>query len=200
MLVGMVDRMALVGGFEWREIRIVAYDHSWPIRFATERDRIADALGHIARRIDHIGSTAVAGLAAKPIIDIDLSVPDVEDEAAYLERLLAVGYLLRVREPAHRMVRTPELDVHVHISTVGSDWERRHLLFRDWLRHDHRDRDAYEQLKRKLAQRDWADMNEYADAKGPLIAEITDHAEKWALTCGWTPGAGAAKQDDRPPQ
>ncbi|WP_203217586.1 GrpB family protein [Nocardia arthritidis] len=183
----MNDRRELIGGIEKRDIRIVDYDAAWPRRFAEERARIAAALGATARRIDHIGSTSVPGLAAKPIIDIDLSVPDVEDEATYLDALLAVGYRLRVREPGHRMVRTPHHDVHVHICTLGSEWERRHLLFRDWLRLDAADRTAYEQLKRKLAQRDWADMNAYAEEKGPLITEITRRAQEWAQNCGWTP-------------
>ncbi|MFI9405121.1 GrpB family protein [Nocardia sp. NPDC052316] len=179
--------MELIGGVEKRDIRIVDYDPAWPQRFAAEHARIARALGLTARRIDHIGSTSVPGLAAKPIIDIDLSVPEVEDQAGYLPPLLAAGYQLRVREPGHRMVRTVQRDVHVHIVTVGSDWERRHLLFRDWLRHDGGDRIAYERLKRQLAQRNWPDMNAYADAKGPLIAEITQRAQSWAESIGWTP-------------
>jgi GrpB-like predicted nucleotidyltransferase (UPF0157 family) len=117
---------------------------------------------------------------AKPIIDIDVSVPDVDDENAYLPALEMAGYVLRVREPEHRMVRTPALDVHVHVCTAGSDWERRHRLFRDWLRHDEADRNAYAALKVGLAGREWPDMNDYAQAKGPLIAEITARAEAWA--------------------
>ncbi|MFD6162940.1 GrpB family protein [Nocardia sp. NPDC060256] len=184
----MPDRTELIGGVEKRDIRIVDYDPTWPERFADERARIATALGVTARRIDHIGSTSIPGLAAKPIIDIDVSVPDIEDENTYLEPLLAAGYQLRVREPGHRMVRTPKRDVHVHLSTVASDWERRHLLFRDWLRHDAHDRAAYGQLKQQLVQRDWPDMNAYADAKGPLIIEITARAETWAQSIGWMPG------------
>ena len=179
------DDFELIGGREWREIRVIAHDPAWPERFARERRRIAAALGCVARRIDHVGSTAVPGLVAKPIIDIDLSVPDVEQEVDYLPRLLAAGYRLRVRQSGHRMVRTEARDVHVHICNTGSDWERKHLLFRDWLRRDTGDREAYGHLKLQLAQRDWADMNEYADAKGPLIAEITKRAETWARTSGW---------------
>jgi GrpB-like predicted nucleotidyltransferase (UPF0157 family) len=183
----MDDRIELVGGVEQRTIQIVDYDPAWPRRFAQERDRIASALGATARRIDHIGSTAVPGLAAKPIVDLQVSVPDVDDQAAYLDRLLAAGYQLRVREPGHIMVRTPELNVHVHVCSAGSEWERRHLLLRDWLRRDADDRDAYGRLKRDLAEREWPDMNAYAAAKGPLIAAITQRAEAWARSCGWTP-------------
>jgi GrpB-like predicted nucleotidyltransferase (UPF0157 family) len=177
----------LIGGIEQRPIHIVAPDPAWPARFAGERDRIVAALGDTARRVDHIGSTSVPGLAAKPIIDIQVSVPDVADEPAFLDPLLAAGYRLRVREPGHRMVRTPELDVHVHICDAGGEWERRHLLFRDWLRHDATDLAAYQELKLGLAGQDWTDMNAYADAKGPLVAEITVRAEAWALATHWRP-------------
>jgi GrpB-like predicted nucleotidyltransferase (UPF0157 family) len=177
----------LVGGVEKRDIRIVDYDPAWPRRFARERERIAGALGPVARRIDHIGSTAVPGLAAKAIVDIQVSVPDVEDEPSFLAALLAAGYRHRVREPGHQMVRTPERDVHVHICTSGGEWERRHLLLRDWLRRDPADREAYQRRKRELARQDWADMNDYAAAKGPLIAELTRRAEAWARSTAWTP-------------
>lgn len=129
------------------------------------------------------------GLAAKPIIDIDVSVSDADDEDAYLAALESAGYMLRVRQPGHRMVRTPHLDVHVHICTAGSEWERRHLLFRDWLREDVADRDAYSHHKQRLAEREWPDMNAYAAAKGTLIAEISARAEAWARATGWTPAA-----------
>ncbi len=181
----VVDPVGLVGGQEHRIIRVVAHQDRWPQHFQAERDRIIVALGEAALRVDHIGSTAVPGLVAKPIIDIDLSVADPDDEVAYLPQLLAAGYQLRVREPGHRMVRTPELAVHVHICGAGSEWERRHLLFRDWLRHDTQDREAYGTLKSSLAQREWADMNAYAAAKGPLIAAITGRAEQWVTSSGW---------------
>ncbi|ONH26590.1 hypothetical protein BL253_24390 [Pseudofrankia asymbiotica] len=84
------------------------------------------------------------------------------------------------------MLRTPDLAVHLHICTAGSDWERRTLLFRDWLRRDPRDRARYEALKRRLASRDRPDMDAYADAKGPLATEIITRAERWASTIDWT--------------
>jgi GrpB-like predicted nucleotidyltransferase (UPF0157 family) len=181
----MSTEFELIGGFERREIQIVPYDPEWPSAFARERRRIAGALGSRARRIDHIGSTSVPGLAAKPVIDIDVSVHDPGAEDAYVPVLEQAGYRLRVREPGHRMLRTPDRDVHVHICAAGSDWERRHLLFRDWLRTDARDRDDYAALKRKLARRDWPDMNAYADAKSGLIQDIMDRAERWAVETGW---------------
>ncbi|MBA8815064.1 GrpB-like predicted nucleotidyltransferase (UPF0157 family) [Microbacterium halimionae] len=168
--------MELIGGVEPRAIVIVDPDPAWAERFVRAHARISAALGTFARRIDHIGSTSVPGLPAKPIIDIDVSVADVEDETGYVPALVAAGYLLRVREPGHRMLRTPNLDTHVHICTVGSEWEEDHLLFRDWLRQHPADRDAYAVLKRQLATRDWTDMNEYSDAKTSFIAEILSRA------------------------
>lgn len=181
----MDPSVELIGGIEQRAIVLVASDPAWPEDFAREQRRIEAALGTAAIRIDHIGSTSIPGMPAKPIIDIDLTVRDPDDEAGYLPALESAGYLLRVREPGHRMVRTPELDVHVHVCAPGSDWQRRHLLFRDWLRHSDDDRVAYADLKASLAAREWSDMNEYAAAKGPLIGEITERAEQWALRTGW---------------
>ena len=175
----------LIGGREKRDVRITDYDPMWPVRFENERARLERALGPRALQIDHIGSTSVPGLAAKPIIDINVSVTDPDDEFAYLAALEKAGYVLRVREPAHRMVRTPTRDVHVHICASESVWEYRHLLFRDWLRTSVDDARLYEAVKRGLAKMDWDDFNAFADAKGDVIAEITDRAEKWADDTGW---------------
>ena len=178
----MAARRELIGGNEHRVISIVPYDPSWPAMFDEHRSRIAAALGSHAIRIDHIGSTAVPDLAAKPIIDIDLSVDDPEVEASYVPTLESAGYSLRVREPGHRMLRTASGDVHVHVCAAGGEWERRHLLFRDWLRNDEADRRLYAEAKSVLGGRQWQDMNAYAEAKTDVIAEITERAERWALT------------------
>jgi GrpB-like predicted nucleotidyltransferase (UPF0157 family) len=124
-----------------------------------------------AKTIEHIGSTAVPGLAAKPIIDILVAVDEVEDEGAYLARLENAGYVLRVREPGHRMFRTPTKDVHLHIWSERAEIAR-HTALRDWLRANEEDRRIYERVKRKLAERDWSDSNDYAEAKNDIIVEI----------------------------
>lgn len=190
----MPDEIELIGGVEHRVIEIANYNPSWVATFDRERRRISAALGGSAVRIDHVGSTAVAGLAAKPIVDVQISVRDAEEDLAYLPRLEASGYQLRVRSPGHRMLRTPALDVHVHACAVGSAWERQHLLFRDWLRRAPDDRVLYEATKRKLAQRDWPDMNAYADAKGAVIGEITVRAEAWARESRWSVGSSDKSQ------
>jgi GrpB-like predicted nucleotidyltransferase (UPF0157 family) len=181
-----IATVELIGEVEKREIELVPPDPAWPERFAVERAKIVAALGAKAIRVDHIGSTSIPGLAAKPIIDIDLSIKDADHEEDYLPDLIAAGYQLRVREPGHRMMRSPNLGVHVHCCTTDSDWERRHLLFRDWLRYDQADRVAYGELKNELAQQDWTDMTAYAEAKSALIREITARAERWAVDSSWS--------------
>jgi GrpB-like predicted nucleotidyltransferase (UPF0157 family) len=167
----------LIGGRENREIVLVEYDPSWPTRYRQERDRVRHALGASGGRVEHIGSTAVPGLAAKPIIDLLATVADPAEDSALVPALEAVGYELRVREPRHRMFRTPELDVHVHIWGHSDPEVERHIRFRDRLRQDPEARSAYEALKRKLAKRDWADMNEYADAKAAMIEATLARAD-----------------------
>jgi GrpB-like predicted nucleotidyltransferase (UPF0157 family) len=165
----------LIGGLEKREIKIVDYNEEWPMKFDAHARVIAGALGKAALRIEHVGSTSVPGLAAKPIIDILVVVQDSADELTYLPRLEVAGYVLRVREPEwneHRMFRTHGGDVHVHIYSDGCLEIQRVLTFRDHLRININDRRRYEQTKRELAAREWSDMNEYADAKSGVIESI----------------------------
>jgi len=183
---------ALIGGRERRPIEVVSYDPAWPLRFAALRAPLAEALAGVAERIEHVGSTAVPGLAAKPIVDVQVAVADPDGEELFRPALERLGYVLRVREPGHQMFRTPALDVHVHVWRAGGEDERRHLLFRDWLRRDDADRARYEGVKRALAAREWDDMNAYADAKSPVIMEIMERAERWAAQTGWALTGSAA--------
>jgi GrpB-like predicted nucleotidyltransferase (UPF0157 family) len=166
------DDNVLIGGNEQRDIVIVDYDPSWAARFDDELATITTALVAEAIRIEHIGSTAVPGLAAKPIIDLLVTVDDVEDEPSYLPALQRAGYVLRVREPGHRMLRTRELDVHVHVWSEQDPAATRHLAFRNRLRSDTTDRDLYAATKRRLAQHHWPTMNHYAEAKTDVILQI----------------------------
>ena len=175
------DRPAegIIGEVEKRAIVIADYDPAWPRRFGREEAKIRGALGPAALSIEHVGSTSVPGLAAKPIIDILLVVADSGDEGAYLPALEEAGYVLRVREPdfeEHRMVRTPEKDVHVHIFSPGAREGERLLLLRDHLRHNEEDRGLYAGTKRELATRDWPSMQNYADAKTDVVEDILTRA------------------------
>lgn len=161
-------------------VNIVDYDDRWPRKFAAHAQIISEALGSGALLIEHIGSTSVPDLAAKPIIDILVVVQDSTNESAYLPQLEAARYVLRVREPEwheHRMFRTPERDVHVHIYSAGCPEIQRNLVFRDRLRTNVDDRRRYEETKRTLAAQEWADMNDYAAAKTQVIEDIIRAAD-----------------------
>lgn len=155
----------LVGGQQPVLVELAEYDPSWPEVFARHRDRIVAALGDV--QPEHIGSTSVPGLAAKPIVDVQLEVADLDAAVAALE---AAGYVLRVREPGHRVVRTPEANVHLY--EPGDPELDRTRRFRDLLRADPAARQRYEDVKRWLAGRVWPDMNHYAAAKTDVIREL----------------------------
>lgn len=169
----------LIGGREQRPLVIVDYDPAWPVIFSALAQTIKATLGPAALSVDHIGSTAVPGLAAKAIIDVLVTVTEVEHEAAYLGQLESAGFVLRVREPGHRMFRTPGRDVHIHVFSAGDPAVPDYLDLRDWLRRDWADRALYARTKRELARREWSDMNYYADAKSDVIAAILSRARAW---------------------
>jgi GrpB-like predicted nucleotidyltransferase (UPF0157 family) len=162
----------IIGPLQPGPVTLVESDPAWPERFAREAARIRAALGPAAIRVEHIGSTSVPGLAAKPVVDILLTVADPDAESDFVPALEAAGYVLRVREPGHRMLRTPDLGVHVHTYADDDPESERYLVFRDRLRGDAEERAAYERLKRELATRDWADRQDYADAKSELVEAI----------------------------
>lgn len=165
----------LIGGVEKVTIVIVDYEPLWPDKFHAHASAIDKALGDVALRIEHIGSTSVPGLAAKPIIDILVVVADSAEEDSYFPQMEAAGYELRVREPdfhEHRMFRTVARDVHVHFYSPDSPEIERYLTFRDRLREHGDERRIYEGVKRKLATQSWADMNDYAEAKTEVIERI----------------------------
>jgi GrpB-like predicted nucleotidyltransferase (UPF0157 family) len=171
-----VTDIDLVGGVEKRHLEVVAYDERWPAIFAEHRERILEALRGTPIDVEHIGSTSVPGLAAKPIIDIVVVVDDITAEEDYLAQLLAAGYVLRVREPGHRLVRTPDRDVHVHIYGTGAEAVEKYLRLRDHLRTDADDRELYASTKRALIGQGFDDMNAYSDAKTDVIAGILERA------------------------
>jgi GrpB-like predicted nucleotidyltransferase (UPF0157 family) len=160
-------------------IQIVDYDPEWPHLFAREAERIRVALGDRVLLLEHVGSTSVPGLAAKPRIDILLVVPDSSNEPAYVPALESAGYVLRIREPdwyEHRLFKGPDTDINLHVFSAGSPEIERMLLFRDWLRHNPSDRQRYENTKRELARKDWKYTQNYADAKSAVVEEILARA------------------------
>ena len=160
-------------------IHLAEYDPAWPRLFEREAERIRSALGDRALRIEHVGSTSVPGLPAKPVIDIDLVVPDSSDEAAYVPSLEAAGYVLRIREPdwfEHRLFKGPDTNVNVHTFSDGCAEVERMVAFRDWLRTHDDERDLYLDAKRELATREWKYVQNYADAKSAVVQEILARA------------------------
>lgn len=164
-------------------LTVVDYDPDWPRLFRREADRIQGALGEDALRVEHVGSTAVPGLPAKPVIDALLVVADSADEPSYVPALEAVGYTLRIREPEwfeHRLLKGPEVDVNLHVFSAGAAEIDRMLTFRDHLRSSEADRDHYARTKRTLARRVWRHVQDYADAKNDVVREIMDRASNAA--------------------
>lgn len=161
------------------------YDPEWPRLFEREARRVRDLLGDRVVMLEHVGSTSVPGLAAKPIVDMLLVVPDSSDEAAYVPVLEAAGYVLRVREPnwyEHRLLKGPDTDINMHVFSPGCPEIDRVLNFRDHLRVNEADRDLYERKKRELAQREWKYVQNYADAKTGVVEEIIARTSKGEYT------------------
>lgn len=160
-------------------IVVADYDPHWPAVYERLATGITAALPDVVVSLDHVGSTSVPGLPAKPIIDIDLIVAAPDDEDSYVPALEALGYRLRIREPQwhrHRVLKHTAPDVNLHVFGPGAEPHQRNLAFRDRLRVHPVDRDHYANTKRRLAQRQWKYVQEYADAKNDVVAEILRRA------------------------
>lgn len=158
---------------------LVEYDPAWPALYAREEQKIRTALGDRALLVEHTGSTAVPGLAAKPIIDIVLVIEDTTDEDAYVPDLEDSGYTLRVREPdwhQHRMFKGSEPEVNLHVFPAKCSEVTSMLAFRDHLRDNDADRELYERTKRDLSVQTWAYVQHYADAKNDVVKDIMSRA------------------------
>lgn len=162
-------------------IQIADYDPEWSRLFAREAERIRAALGDRVLLLEHVGSTSVPELAAKPRIDILLTVADSSDEPAYIPALEAAGYVLRIREPdwyEHRLFKGPDTALNLHVFSAGCPENDRMLLFRNWLRSNPSDRQLYENTKRELARKNWKYTQNYADAKTAVVEEILSRAQR----------------------
>jgi GrpB-like predicted nucleotidyltransferase (UPF0157 family) len=160
-------------------VHLAPYDTFWPLLFSQLEKQIQEALGLKALLLEHVGSTAVPGLSAKPIIDIVLAVADSSDEPAYVPLLEAIGYTLKIREPGwfqHRLLKPLETPGNLHVFSIGCKEIERMVLFRDWLRKNPDDRFLYEETKRTLAAHIWKYTQNYADAKGDVVQAILARA------------------------
>jgi GrpB-like predicted nucleotidyltransferase (UPF0157 family) len=174
-------------------VKVVVEDYNpdWPRWYAEEADRIRSALGPAVVRLEHAGSTSVPGLPAKPIIDVILAVPDTSIEDAYVPALVAAGYRLQIREPEwhqhrcfyNRVGNGYQRNVNLHVYTAGCIEYDRYLVFRDRLRTHPQDLELYRNTKRELSKKDWKYIQNYADAKTPVIQEIMTRAGEPTGTC-----------------
>jgi GrpB-like predicted nucleotidyltransferase (UPF0157 family) len=165
-------------------IRIVDYDPEWPTRARREMRRIGHALGSVAARLEHVGSTAVPGLASKPIVDLQLSVAAIEPRDAYVGPLERLGYLFVPAPEApdyHFFARPPERprSHHLHVCEAGSEHEHRHLAVRDYLRAHGDEAASYEALKRDVAARHPADRLAYIEGKDEFVTALEARALRW---------------------
>ena len=154
-------------------------DSRWPGQYAREAERIRATLGDRVRRLEHVGSTSVPDLPAKPRIDIVMAVPESAEEPGYLTDLEAAGYVLRIREPdwfEHRVLKGPDTDINLHVFSEGTPEIDRMVAFRDHLRRNEADRRLYAETKRVLAARSWKYVQNYADAKSAVVSEIMQRA------------------------
>ncbi|WP_312878236.1 GrpB family protein [Lentzea indica] len=156
-------------------ITLEDYNPAWPDWYAREEARIRGALGPAVVRLEHVGSTSVPGLAAKPLIDVLLVVPDSDDEDAYVPALVEAGYYLRLREPGwyrHRLLKDSDPEVNLHVFSPACEEVDRMLVFRDRLRERADERAEYEAVKRELAARAWDRVQDYADEKTRVVERI----------------------------
>lgn len=160
-------------------VHLSDHDPKWPYLFEREAERVRGALGDRVLLFEHVGSTAVPGLPAKPCVDLLLAVADSADEDAYLPDLYAAGYMLVIREPdwyEHRVFKGPDVNLNLHVFSEGCEEIERMRLFRDHLIADAGARERYTAVKRELAGRTWERIQDYADAKSAVVREILAEA------------------------
>jgi GrpB-like predicted nucleotidyltransferase (UPF0157 family) len=186
-------------------ILVVPYDEQWPARAAAELSGLAGALAPLVLHADHIGSTAVPGMAAKPVLDLQLSVRDLDEAAASFGAPLAtLGYDRLPYERDHVPAgedsdpglwakrywgrrHHPAGDVNLHVRVAGSPNERLALLFRDWLRAHPLAVAAYARFKAALADAVNGDLRVYTNVKDPVVDLVVAAADRWASESGWQP-------------
>ena len=160
-------------------VYLAPYDPDWTKQFSLHARHIRDALSEGVLLLEHVGSTSVPGLWAKPVIDMVLVVSNSADEQSYVPALEALGFVLRIREPdwfQHRLLKASDIAGNLHVFSIGCEEVNRMLMIRDWLRTHDDDRQLYEETKRKLAAQTWEETQHYADAKSEVVREILGRA------------------------
>jgi GrpB-like predicted nucleotidyltransferase (UPF0157 family) len=167
------------------KVIIAEYSPTWPALFEQDKKLLKAALGENENIIEHVGSTSVVGLAAKPVIDIMIGLRDfsVADDVVPKIEVLGYEYISNYEDvmPFRRYLKkvAREKDTHhIHMVEIGGEFWERHLLFRDYLRENHEAMDEYANLKEKLGEEDWENTNQYADAKTVFIRSIEKKAKE----------------------
>jgi GrpB-like predicted nucleotidyltransferase (UPF0157 family) len=177
-------------------VEIVDHDLGWAAAFVDLGAVLREALGDVAVRIDHIGSTAVPGLAAKPVIDLQISVRSLDPVDDFRGPLQGLGYVYRADNPERtkRYFREPpgHRRTHLHVRRLGSFSQQFPLLFRDYLRSHPPSAAAYAAVKRRCAEQFRHDRRGYVEAKDAFVWEVIRRADGWAQRVGWTPGPSDA--------
>lgn len=177
-------------------VEVVEYDPAWPREFAALGGSLREALGDVAVRIDHIGSTSVPGLAAKPVIDVQISVRSLEPLKPFKTPLERIGLIFRAdnTELTKRYFREPpgSRRTHVHVRELGSFSQQLPLLFRDFLRAHPAAAAEFANAKRRCAARFRDERHRYVQAKEPFVWDLVRHADTWAQGIGWRPGPSDA--------
>lgn len=168
-------------------VAIVSHDPKWPYLFQQEADRIRHALGDRVRLIEHVGSTAVPDLDAKPCIDVQMAVPEPDDRSTYLPALEEIGYVLFAPSTDwhdHPILKGTRVNVNLHVFCEGSAGLDSMRLFRDFLIADAQARERYAVVKRELGERRWDQIRDYVRAKAGIITELLAQARKWKAERG----------------
>ncbi|WP_442603119.1 GrpB family protein [Paenibacillus sp. KN14-4R] len=176
-------------GDQWR---IAKHDPEWRDLFLETGSKLRRSLGELAVRIDHVGSTSVFGLDAKPIIDIQISVLNFEDDLAFKDKIEDIGFVLRKENPDKTKKYFREVPgyrrTHVHVRQLGSFSEQMTLLFRDYLREHAEDCWRYAEEKHHLMKLFKNERPKYVEGKGPIVWDILQKAHIWSQETGWKPG------------
>ncbi|MDT3425433.1 GrpB-like predicted nucleotidyltransferase (UPF0157 family) [Paenibacillus forsythiae] len=172
--------------------RIAPFDAGWHNLFLEAGLKLRHALGERAIRIDHVGSTSIVGMEAKPIIDIQISVESLEDESSYALWIEQSGFELRPENPDKTKKYFREIPgnrrTHIHVRQAGSYSEQLTLLFRDYLRYSSEDCERYIEEKHRLMNLYKHDRPKYVEGKGPIVWDILQKAHIWSQEAGWKPG------------
>ena len=163
------------------KVTVVEYNQKWPRLFEQERDSLLTVLAKTVAGIEHVGSTAVPGLAARPVIDIMIGLYNFSEADGLVQKVVALDYTyipeyesVMPNRRFFKKIQNGKITHHIHMVEINSEFWKRHLLFRDYLRENREVAKKYGLLKEELAKQEWKDTNDYAEAKTQFIRKIEE--------------------------